>query len=296
MLATCVLACSSSFAGTMGPICVPGSVTVPCESTAWDVRVYALYLKTSFNADPIGYIGSYLNNTHRNYNGWNSDFGWGFKLEGSYHFNTGNDFNVNWIHYRHTSSNNMNFSFANANWVSPTSFKTQWDAVNFEFGQHTDFGEHKNIRFHGGAQYTNIKNNLQLNNWSNQGVSTVGDVKFRGFGPRAGIDMAYDWRNGFAVYANTAAALLLGTTKFNTWNNSTNTSTSGSKDSVVPEVEAKLGAKYNYAIAQGMVSVDGGWMYVNYFNPLHAFGGNFNGATDVAFNGPYLGLKWLGNA
>jgi hypothetical protein len=313
--AVAVLAFGSSvaFAGTMGPVCQPGNVTVPCENQAWDLGMTALYLKPSAS----GAAGNYLGQTHNtagsvvNLHDADPDWGWGFMLEGSYHFSTGNDVTVNWYHlddnstsarygagFTHFADNINKFGSTTAVTVSP-----RWDAVNFEFGQHVDLGQFKNVRFHGGLQYARIETKASVLSTSALAADTnfsyAQTAKFNGVGPRVGSDFSYDFGNGMAVYAKAAAALLAGTSKFNSVNNNFATgaapasvSVNGSRTAIVPELEAKLGATYTYAMAQGDLSLDAGWMFANYFNAQTT---SAYDDSDFGVQGPYIGLKWVGS-
>jgi len=309
------------FAGTMGPVCSAVNVTVPCESTAWDFGGKAIYLQPTLSNNTLTTQRTITNNGVVTTAGQNPPYSWGFFLEGSYHFNTGNDVNLNWYHLtRSTTRTLSNADFLPsaarpadmvAGSTGSISVNPKWDAVNLEVGQHVDFGESKSIRFHGGFQYARLVGNTSS---SAPAVPVTGrqvttaDIQgtfnptYNGFGPRLGADMAYDWGNGLGIYANGAAAVLAGSSKYN--NNmittttlaTTTMNTSGSSTMIVPELEAKLGGTYTYAMAQGDLTLDAGWMWVNYFNATQSDSYGLTPAQgDFGLQGPFVGLKWLGN-
>lgn len=329
-IAAIVIACTSSlaFSGTMGPVCTPGSVTVPCAHSGWGVGAQALYLQPRYaGMDYYGNIGNATvtgTDSQLNYIPVNDQWNWGFKIEGSYRFYTGNDLNINWYHFSNTSNQTINIpvgsSFADniQNDYSGTAIaasrKPTWDAVNIEFGQHIDFSDRSSMRFHGGFQYARINTQVNLSSPSSVGTTTATAeaITYNGFGPRIGLDMSYNWEHGFAMYANGATALLIGPNQFkntgvgsgvNTW-----TSLMGSTTAIVPVLEAKVGGKYTYAMDKGDLILDVGWMWNTYFNSQQnstGYGGTSATAGSPAqgglqqanfgLQGLYFGLNWVGN-
>ena len=310
-VAVLVLGSSAVFAGTMGPVCSSVNVTIPCESTAWGFGAEALYLE-SVNSNLADTMGA--NSTGRAQNLPNN-YAWGFKLEGSYHYGTGSDTNLNWYHLSKSQTQSrtvvdqLDLS-ALQNQVATGTVDPKWDAVNLELGQHVNFGENKHIRFHGGAQYVRLTNTTTVNTYDalvpTDTTSVSNNPTYNGFGPRLGTDMSYDWGNGLGIYANGAGAMLVGSSKMsnsaagnNALLGSYSESHSASRTTLVPELEAKLGVKYDYAMAQGDLTLDVGWLWINYFNAqsdLVNTGITLSQAdSNVGLQGLYFGLKWLGN-
>lgn len=320
-LAVLALGSTAAFAGTMGPVCSAVNVTVPCENTAWDLGGRALYLQPS--ALPSRGVMNLTGSNGSATLGANPQWSWGFQLEASYHYNTGNDFNVNWYHFRNDSTYAVGAVdvgyIANPSTTLQTSYNinsasgnvaSAWDTVNMEFGQHVDFGENKFARFHAGAAFTRVgysgaTSSDYVTTTSNVATTSINSTTYsevyNGFGPRVGTDLTYDWGNGLSIYGNGAVGLLAGTSKAsatpiaNIDGTAYTGSVSTSQTRVVPELDAKLGAMYTYAMAQGDLSLDIGWVWADYINSLTTMSDDAHVTHDFGIQGLYFGMKWVGS-
>lgn len=300
------LTATFSHAGTQGTSCNPDHVTVPCESKSWDLGIKALYLQPVYGSSQ-----SYVVSGFNNYS-VNNQWGWGYELEGSYYFGTGNDIHMDWTHYD-VSSGNGNFPGNLPLGLGATTFNLQslnrFDQVNLVMGQHADFGIVKNLRFYGGIQYANIRNDM-LSTYQPTPIALLAGVTggtqhnnsdFNGVGPVIGIDYAYDLLRGLSITANTASSILYGTARgvqgfVFAPTNLVPASSYASTNSIVPGVEAKLGLNYAQALGQGMLNLSGGYQVLNYFNALSVIGLTNVPSTNFGLYGPYFGLNWRANA
>jgi hypothetical protein len=296
----------------MESTCQKDGVTTPCHEHAFSISGRALYLQIS------SIINQYPNDTYSSIGksafGVQNDWNWGFQLEANYRFANGNDFNLNW--YRLHTNLSTNNAPGKYQILSPGALQTinvtqsqesmnpQFDQVNLEIGQRFNYGVLKYLRFHGGAQYSRVANqtnSIYAYTISQNGSTTPNNdninvaSSFNGFGPRVGLDIFYDSPWNFSPYAKFAVGMLAGTTKTNVSIISSNFGKSSSLSRVVPELDAKLGLTYNHVISQGLLSVDIGWLWMDYLNALGSIslGGYIPAPTsNFEVQGFYFGLKY----
>jgi len=249
-------ASAAMYAPAPAPACAAGNVTVPCERNAWDLGVDALYLRSEDNQG-----------SGANANPYHAKYGWGFRLEGSYHFGTGNDATVNWAHFNKKSDNVARGLY----------LRSKFDVVNVEFGQAVDFGENVDVRFQGGVQWLTVHDQ----SYTAAGVLQNVDGKYSAFGPRVGATAKYDFGNGFAAYVGGNSALVTGKMEMRTGSNTSAYGTALSSD-------MGLGVAYTHSMAQGDLTARLGW---NVMRVDHTRIG-----ASQAWSGMNLGLKWVGNA
>lgn len=184
-------------------------------------------------------------------------------------------------------------------------------------GQLANFGLVKKMRFYAGLQYASIESDeanyfyAPINFGGTLGsvrVEQYNNTEFKGVGPAVGIDYSYNLNDSWSLTANGAASILLGHSKyFNDYvavpagtAGAAVYSLYGSKNAIVPSLEAKLGVNYAYSFASGVLNVQGGYQALNYFNALQSQ--NLQNATvpignsDYGLYGPYFGVKYVGNA
>ena len=317
MTAVLVLSSGAVFSGSMGPVCSSVNVTIPCENTAWEVGGHAIYLQPTSTVNSFNFTGT--SGTNGSLNNFPDPWAWGFQLEAGYHYGTGSDTNLNWYHINNSGTKAPNItgqSVALTNYTATTipanstavfSINPKWDEVNLEFGQHVDFGETKSIRFHGGIQYARLDNpgSVSINVPADATSAYASNsASYNGFGPRVGLDFNYNWGNGLGIYADGATSILAGSAKFSSYGNviasglQTSAALSGSATAIVPELESKLGIQYDYPLAEGDLSFDFGWVWINYFNSQsNVFNSTQNEVIsgDFGLQGLYFGMKWMAN-
>lgn len=269
----------------------------------------ALYLQPKYSGyNQFGVLGNTASGsapTQLAFQAVNDVFRWGFKIEGAYDFRPENDINLNWSHYNNTTNKGSilvpagsSFTDALSNVYSSgtilTSRRSAWDAVNAELGQILHVGGYSDLRFHGGVQYARIKTQVSLSepdvisstNYSNQTIS------YSGVGPRLGIDMGYHLIPKLVIYANGAAGILIGPTRFYDTGAGRNTLqlVTGSTNAIVPDLEVKLGVNYTYTLTYGSLGFNLGWMWNNYFSSQVNNHGTDTHESDFGLQGVFFGF------
>jgi hypothetical protein len=310
------LAANVAIAGSMGPVCTPGNVTVPCDTKLWDFSAQALYLRSSFGSSKTfenGVIPLTFNKEVKN--NWN----WGYRLEGSYHFSTGNDITINLMHYSTSINPTTLLGFLTVPALIPVipfelTGLNRIDQVNLVMGQHTDFSMRDKIRFYGGLQYANIQSTTTRYYITEEipapfpagnPFSFFDNTDYKGIGPVVGIDYAFYITESLSLTANGAGSILYGTKRyhagfvFNPFDLILEQAFYRQKG-IVPSLEAKLGVNYAHVTPIGIANIQVGYQAINYFNVLEGqLFSNLIGpvmTVDYGLFGPYFGLKLVGDA
>lgn len=189
------------------------------------------------------------------------------------------------------------------------------NVVDLEAAQRFTTGAY-DMRMFAGLRYANIDSTLKTLGQSDVLGEQDFHSQFRGIGPRIGVDARYCLSSGFGLDADLSTSLLVGTVDSH-YNASTVDTTfipplaaaftarNGSNTRVIPVLETKLGADYTYIMdcrCKSALVFEAGYQVTNYFNasdlhmrvidPTTAAFLSPGDTNNIAFDGPYLGVKY----
>ena len=312
-IAVLALSSSAAFAGTMGATCSAVPVTMPCESNGWEVGARALWYNigganqlTTLTSSSGGSISSNLNPQF----GWGFSidgrmlYGTGRYVSLDWeHVGT----RVNGPTGSATLTGNQALvtgtQFLRGNYISSISATSRtansnpkWDAVNMGFGQHVDFSDSTSAEFVWGWDWSRVGATTNVgaagsatsnSNASGSDVSNTASFDFNasnsqvfdGFGPRVALRGTYNLLDSLDIYAEGNAAALAGFAKtgltYTDYISSPNvtTTTNISKVTIVPVMDAKLGASFEWNMPSfAKIILDANYDFGAYINALSAAG------------------------
>ena len=274
--------------------------------TKCDIGAYALYMQPALGGAELGF------GTFNNYSGGN-DFGsftsqnggpnainiitpmrnWGFAIESTYAYTASDPINISWYHYEKTQSKIFpSFSQFSGNLDGlyaggPVQLKTEWNAVNLDFGKKLFLTETKPVTLYAGLAYIDINNIFNTNPkvlpTTPILMTTRDKLNYSGFGPRIrGDTEAMIWPHT-NVYFKAASSLFVGVLKQNSsgyvnftddtyglqlYGNGNNVASYHSV--VIPELEAQIGLQYDYRINHNQLTLNVGYFWMSYINAIRA--------------------------
>ncbi len=211
------------------------------------------------------------------------------------------------------------------NSIATSNVSFDLNAVDLEGGQRFTTGAF-DIRMFAGVRYARVAQKLATDIpdgfadaiepggpfYNSQSFSSA----FRGIGPRIGADGRYCLSSGFGLDAHLGASLLVGNISSNYTNEFFITSEEEelldsafevkncNTNRLVPNIDAKLGVDYTYAIPgchKSAIVFEAGYQTSNYFNVsdqspvVDPSGTSFisqNSTNNISFDGIYLGVKY----
>lgn len=223
-----------------------------------------------------------------------------FNIGARYIFNnTGNDIQLDWTSMNSNSNDNTQVNNALNEVLFPhystdsdssnvqsanSSVNFNYDSVNLDVGQYISLEDMLSnsllIRFFGGLNYSNIKEDWSTIYTDNQTFSVNQDIdsQYQGLGPRVGFHTDYDLNYGFGITGQFAASLLVGEAKTNTSYTSVSpilsetnyqTISTNNETQLVPAFDGKLGLRYAHQINDNTWTLEAGYQASIYLNALN---------------------------
>lgn len=308
-VAVLALGSSAAFAGTMGPVCSAVPVTMPCESSGWEVGARALWLNIGAGNQSTTVASTAGGNLTSNVG---PGFGWGFQINGAMTYGTGKSVSLDWYHISNTqnktygptgltgsraivSGNQMirtTYITSLANYGGTASANPKMDDVNMLFGQHIDFSDVTSANLGWGWKWARVagSNNVAMNGnvayvqnsapavASNYNFTSNNSNTFNGFGPEVSLQAAYELIDHLDIYGKGDFSALAGFSKssltYGDVVSAASVTTSSSVVAITPVVAGKLGLNYDWDMTGfGTVGFDINYdfrQYINAFRNVNA--------------------------